>query len=857
MKFLITGGCGFVGSHLAEDLVATGHHVIVLDDLSTGWLRKHRPPGKSTRAWSLVVGSVLDARPGRRDHPSLRRHFPTSPRPSASSSSWNAPWRPSRPSSRAPTSSSAVPPATASVSCSPRRRRCTASPPTSPSARTATALEGPTNRHRWAYACAKSLDEFPGGCGAHWKQSRLPVVVTRLFNTVGPPADGPVRDGHPHVHQQGPGPRAPHRTRRRLAVALFLPRPGRGQSCSPALIHCPEAVGQVVNVGSQEEVTILRLAELVNELTGNKKQGISLHPVRGSLRGRVRGHGPPPMPCLDGRPAAALIRWAPKFTLRQILGETIAFARKKGSPPKGIGSSGMKSPPRDRGGKGGKITPPHRKNPPVAAASTSAPSRSRLDAATAAPGVVAERRRRAGSVASSPIARAAASASPGGTPRASWPAVNSSAAPCRRSRQPPSPGHTPSPPTMVRPNGSGRVLAREPPRQGRGRSRPAPAETGRSPASFRRAGTGPARAARPRTTATRRCGRSARRPRRSEPYAPVSCRAARVAASRNTSCPFQRAKVATSPTRTTSGPPGGSPARRSSHAPSPGRGENSSVSMALHTTATGMPGRTRLASSPTAPRDGHGPDAGAEAYRSSPGHQWPKAEEVAHVPHDQRAAQPGEAGQQVELDAVGMDHVGPQPLPHEPPQPAPVLAGRDERAGAPAGQRRQGAPPARAAQPEIAEAPHRVRHRQDRHGRRRVVWPDRRGAGRGDQQPATRPPARPAAARPAGRAGCRASAPPISPATFRKRDPQHLGHPPSRAEAVAGAAEVGQDQQRPAPASGPRRGVVAASSKRRQQFPRRLRRGCAEVLPDVAPGRARRRPAAVQRPPQPGPPTGR
>ena len=49
-------------------------------------------------------------------------------------------------------------------------------------------LTGATDKHRWAYACAKTLDEFLAL--AHWKETRLPVVVARLFNTVGPRQTG-------------------------------------------------------------------------------------------------------------------------------------------------------------------------------------------------------------------------------------------------------------------------------------------------------------------------------------------------------------------------------------------------------------------------------------------------------------------------------------------------------------------------------------------------------------------------------------------------------------------------------------------------------------------------------------------
>jgi UDP-glucose 4-epimerase len=127
-------------------------------------------------------------------------------------------------------------------------------------------LEGATTKHRWAYACAKALDEFLAM--AYWKSTSLPVVVVRLFNTVGPRQTGQY------------GMVVPNFVRRAMtgeSLQVF----GSGQQsrcfCHVAdvvrglqgLIHCPAALGQVINLGSTEEITILELANRVIAQTGS------------------------------------------------------------------------------------------------------------------------------------------------------------------------------------------------------------------------------------------------------------------------------------------------------------------------------------------------------------------------------------------------------------------------------------------------------------------------------------------------------------------------------------------------------------------------------------------------------------
>jgi UDP-glucose 4-epimerase len=130
-------------------------------------------------------------------------------------------------------------------------------------------LEGPTSKHRWAYACAKALDEFLAL--AHWKESRLPVIVARLFNTVGPRQTGQY------------GMVVPNFVARALAdEPLVIHGDGRQTRCFAhvldvvdaivALANTPAAHGQVINVGTDHEVTIRELAERVVALTGSRSE---------------------------------------------------------------------------------------------------------------------------------------------------------------------------------------------------------------------------------------------------------------------------------------------------------------------------------------------------------------------------------------------------------------------------------------------------------------------------------------------------------------------------------------------------------------------------------------------------------
>ena len=123
---------------------------------------------------------------------------------------------------------------------------------------------GPTNKGRWSYACSKAIDEFLAI--AYWKEKRVPTVIARLFNTVGPRQTGRYGMVIPNFVQQaltgqditvyGDGTQTRCFTHVSDVVAALI-----------AIAEHPEAVGEVYNIGSDHEISMLDLAERIKLLT--------------------------------------------------------------------------------------------------------------------------------------------------------------------------------------------------------------------------------------------------------------------------------------------------------------------------------------------------------------------------------------------------------------------------------------------------------------------------------------------------------------------------------------------------------------------------------------------------------------
>src|SRR4051794_19177760 len=186
MRALITGGAGFIGSHLSGELISRGHRVHVLDDLSTGAIENLRSLKEDAR-FSYTIDSCSDARLVAElvDEADVVYHLAAavgveliveSPvRTIETNVHCTEVVLAQAAKKRKPvllTSTSEVYGKSAAV----------------PFQEDGDLLLGPTTKGRWAYACSKAIDEFLAV--AYWKERKLPTIVVRLFNTVGPRQTG-------------------------------------------------------------------------------------------------------------------------------------------------------------------------------------------------------------------------------------------------------------------------------------------------------------------------------------------------------------------------------------------------------------------------------------------------------------------------------------------------------------------------------------------------------------------------------------------------------------------------------------------------------------------------------------------
>ena len=267
MRALITGGAGFIGSHLAETLISRGHDVIVLDDLSTGRLENiaHLSHRKGFRC---VIGSVTDAKAVA---PLVERSDVVFHLAAAVGVKLVC---------QAPihTIHTNVNGTETVLEAAHRYKKRALVTSTSevyskgralPYREDADLVLGPPDKTRWGYACSKLMDEFLAL--GYAREHDLPVTVVRLFNTVGP------RQSTRY------GMVLPNFVRWALANEPITVHGDGSQTRSftwvgdviwamSALIDEPRAAGQVFNVGNVEEISIRDLALRIREMTGSSSE---------------------------------------------------------------------------------------------------------------------------------------------------------------------------------------------------------------------------------------------------------------------------------------------------------------------------------------------------------------------------------------------------------------------------------------------------------------------------------------------------------------------------------------------------------------------------------------------------------
>jgi UDP-glucose 4-epimerase len=320
VRAIITGGAGFIGSHLAETLLERGHHVSVLDDLSTGSIQNIEPL-KSNPAFKYTVDSVGN-------EPLLAELIDDCDVVFHLAAAVGVKLIVEAPVHTIETN---VHGTEVVLKHANKKKKLVVVASTSevygkstavPFREDADLVLGPTPKHRWAYACSKAIDEFLAL--AYWKEKKLPVIITRFFNTVGPRQTGRYGMVIPNFVRQGLSGQTitvhgdGTQTRSFCHVADVV-------GALLQLVNEPRAVGEVFNVGNNEEISIMALAERVRERTG-RRSGIVAIPYDQAYES---GFEDMPRRVPDLSKIHALIGYAPTRDLDAILTDVIDYFQRQ------------------------------------------------------------------------------------------------------------------------------------------------------------------------------------------------------------------------------------------------------------------------------------------------------------------------------------------------------------------------------------------------------------------------------------------------------------------------------------------------------------------------------------------------
>lgn len=319
MRYLITGGAGFVGSHLAEELLRRSHEVYVIDDLSTGTINNIRHL-KTHDRFHYVVDSCANRHLMAElvDGVDVIYHLAAAVGVKLIVES---PVRTIETNIKLTeivlelANKKKKPVFVASTS------ECYGKSDQIPFNEEGDLVLGPSAKGRWSYACSKLIDEFLAI--AYYREKRLPTVVARLFNTVGPRQTGQY------------GMVVPTFVRQALSgVPLTVYGDGKQSRCFThvsdvvraliGLMETPAAYGHVFNIGNTQEISILDLAREVIRVTESKSDVVFV-PYE---RAYEPGFEDMPRRVPDLSKIRGLIGWQPTIGLGQILTDVVEYTRR-------------------------------------------------------------------------------------------------------------------------------------------------------------------------------------------------------------------------------------------------------------------------------------------------------------------------------------------------------------------------------------------------------------------------------------------------------------------------------------------------------------------------------------------------
>ncbi|MDX6770479.1 MAG: GDP-mannose 4,6-dehydratase [Elusimicrobiota bacterium] len=319
MNVLITGGAGFVGSHLSEVLLSRGHGVFVIDDLSTGSIRNVEHL-KNKRGFGYKIATIFDQALMAElvDRADAVYHL---------AAAVGVRLIVEDPIRTIETNVHGTEVVLRQAAKKGKRVILTSTSEVYGKAPGKGAFRedqdlvfGATSKARWAYACSKAIDEFMAL--AYYKQKGVPTTVVRLFNTVGPRQTGRYGMVIPSLVGQAlrGEPLTVFGTGKQTRCFAFV---GEIVNALADLLPCKAAHGRVVNLGSNEEVSINELAARIIKLTGSKSK-IKRIPYDQAYES---GFEDMMRRVPDVSLAKKLVGYTHKTTLEQILQSVIAHQR--------------------------------------------------------------------------------------------------------------------------------------------------------------------------------------------------------------------------------------------------------------------------------------------------------------------------------------------------------------------------------------------------------------------------------------------------------------------------------------------------------------------------------------------------
>jgi UDP-glucose 4-epimerase len=316
LRILITGGAGFIGSHLSDAYLERGDEVFVIDDLSTGSIENIQHIKKHPR-FHYTIDSV-------HNYPVVAELVDSCDVIFHLAAAVGVKLIVESPVRTIETN---VRGTEVILSAANKKKKKVLVASTSevyglsdqvPFREDGNLVMGATTKGRWSYACSKAIDEFLAL--AYWREKKLPTVVVRLFNTVGPRQTGQYGMVIPTLVKQALAgrPLTVYGTGKQTRCFAYV---GDVVRALMALMDHPDAVGGVFNIGSNEEVSITEVAERIREMTASESEIVYV-PYSEAYE---EGFEDMPRRVPDIGKIGELVGFRPEIKLEGILREVIAY----------------------------------------------------------------------------------------------------------------------------------------------------------------------------------------------------------------------------------------------------------------------------------------------------------------------------------------------------------------------------------------------------------------------------------------------------------------------------------------------------------------------------------------------------